>query len=132
MSITVEDVTEYEKSVFDLNSAKKKELELRNKIINNYEFSEHEGVQHRSIGDGCLDYDISITLKMNRVLNQEIVEDLWGSLSGDERDSVEFKPKLVMNNYKQLVLNGGVNGLSKAIVEKQGQATLKVKLTEIL
>jgi len=131
MSVTISDIFEYEKAVSDLASAKKLELDLRNKIIKSYKFSQHEGVQHRNISDEAVEADISITLKMSRTLDQDALEEVWGELTDEEQNSIEYKPKLVMKNYKKLVADG-IGKLSRAVIEKPSQATIKVKTTEIL
>ena len=132
MSITIEDVLNYEKAVVNLKEAKKIELELRNAIIKSYNFSEHEGVQHRSLSNEDMSVDISITLKMNRTIDEEVIKDVWHDLTDEERSVISYKPKLNLKDYKLLVKNDKIGRLSRALTEKQGQANVKMSFTDIL
>lgn len=123
--LTEADLTRHSNAVSMLKKLKKEELELRNKIINHFRYKDVEGVQHKEL-DG-IDCDIVVTLKLNRVLNEDIVNTNWTDLTQKERDAVEYKPKLNLKEYKTLVENDEADLLMNAVTEKPGQASLVLK-----
>jgi len=131
-TLSIAQISEYNEAVLALKKAKKLELELRNKIIHTYRFNEFEGVQHRSMSEDGVDAEISVTLKLNRIIDNKLLEEHWSSLTSEERDVFDYTPKLNLKKYREMVDSGDVKNLSQFVTEKPAQAGLKVSLTEFL
>ena len=69
---------------------------------------------------------------MNRTIDDVVLDSIWKDLTHEERDVIDHKPKLNLKAYKNLVEQGGVGLLHKAITEKEGMPTLSVKFVDIL
>jgi len=123
--IVAQDVLDYEQAVIALKEAKKTELDLRNKIIGAFRYTKSEGVEHKSV-DG-LDIDICITLGLSRSIDKNGLEYIWENLDDQQKDCVEFNPKLSVSKYKQLVEDDEAGELINVITEKPSQATVKLK-----
>jgi len=105
----------------DLRKLKIEELRLRNKINATILEEKLEG----SVTITKPNYKVTGTARLNRVLNAEILDAIWEDLTPDEQESVQFKPSLVLANYKQIELSGGK--LMEAVTVKPGQASLKIE-----
>lgn len=123
--LVAQDVLDYEKAVIDLASAKKTEIDLRNKIIGAFRYTKSEGVEHKSV-DG-LDIDIVVTLGLSRKLDENGLDAIWDILTEQQQEAVKYTPKVVNGKFKKLVENDEVGELIKVITEKPSQATVKLK-----
>lgn len=126
--LVAQDVLDYEAAVVALKDAKKTEIELRAKIIGAFRYTKTEGVEHKSV-DG-LDIDIAITLGMGRTIDVTMLEKVWESLTTEQQEAIEYKPKLIGSTFKQLVADGDAGKLVKVVIEKPSQATVKLKFDE--
>lgn len=104
----------------NLKVAKAKELKLRNQIIASIPIDKLEGSVTRTEGE----YKVGVTYRLNRTIDRTVLEDLWDELPPEERDCIDFKPSLVMSQYKPLEAAGGK--ILEAITVKPGQASLTI------
>ena len=126
--LTAQDVLDYEKAVADLATAKKNELELRNKIIKSFRYKKQEGVEHKSV-EG-LDIDIAITLGLRRSVDAHGLDMVWDDLTLEQQEAIKRTPSVVNSKFKKLVEAGEAGELVKIITEKPSQATVKLKFEE--
>jgi hypothetical protein len=124
MPATIDQVQEIIRLQNELKEVKRKEMALRNEIIKSYRFDSAEGVQHRMVED----YDVSITLKLNRSIDTDALDTMWHDLTDAEKACFEFVPKLDTKAYKALMATGEPNRLYNIVTEKPGQASLSVKM----
>ena len=103
-----------------LRTLKNDELRLRNKINATILAEKIEG----SVTVTKPKYKVTGTARLNRVLNAEILDAIWEDLTPDEQEAVQYKPSLVLANYKKIELSGGK--LMEAVTVKPGQASLKI------
>jgi len=123
--LVAQDVLDYEVAVTNLAKAKKTEIDLRNKIIGAFRYQKSEGVEHKSV-EG-LDIDIAITLGLRRTIDKDGLEAIWKDLDAQQKDTIEFTPKLTVSKFKKLVEDDEEGLLSSVITEKPSQASVKLK-----
>ena len=124
--LTRDDLLEYEHLQSELKRVKKKEIDLRNKIIKNFRYSKLEGMVHKSIPD-IPDIDIGITLKLTRSLDADALDTLWSELTPDQRECIVYKPSLDLKLYKELLKSGEEGELMNIVTEKPAQASVELK-----
>lgn len=105
----------------DLRALKALELKLRNKIAAPLLSDKVEG----AVTSTNKYYKITATARVNRVIDREILEAIWEDLSHDEQECIDYKPNLVLSNYKPYETTGGK--LMEAVTVKPGQASLKIE-----
>ena len=123
--LVAQDVLDYEVAVYNLASAKTKEIDLRNKIIGAFRYDKSEGVVHKSV-DG-LDIDIAITLGLGRKVDQVALEAIWDDLNPDQQEVIKWSASVVNGKFKELVKEDEIGELLNLITEKPSQATVKLK-----
>jgi hypothetical protein len=108
----------------ELRSLKSRELKLRDKICTKILEEKLEGsVTVRKPG-----YKVTATARVNRVIDRDMLEALWADLDPGEQECIDYKPNLVLANYKKVEATGGK--LMEAVTVKPGQASLKIELLE--
>lgn len=123
--LVAQDVLDYEVAVYNLASAKTKEIDLRNKIIGAFRYDKSEGVVHKTV-DG-LDIDIAITLGLGRKVDQVALEAIWDDLNPDQQEVIKWSASVVNGKFKELVKEDEIGELLNLITEKPSQATVKLK-----
>ena len=123
--LNLEDLLEFERLTEDLKKIKADELALRNKIIKAFRYKKTEGIEHKSI-EGA-EIDIGVTLKMNRKIDSDGLDMIWSDLTDEQRDAVEYVPKLKESVYKKLVKEDLAGELMNVVIETPGQASVKLK-----
>jgi len=103
-----------------LKKAKKVELELRNSICADRLKDRLEGAK-TTVEDG---FKITATARLNRSVDRAILETIWDDLTDREKECVDYKPSLVLKNYKLVEAEGGK--LLEAVTVKPAQASLKI------
>lgn len=108
----------------ELDKAKEKELELRNKIAHKVLGSKSEGAKTERNGG----YKITATAKLNRAIDREALSATWDLLSDEEKNCINYKPTLNLAAYKKIesgvVESDGL--LMDCITVKPGTVELKV------
>lgn len=105
----------------ELKRLKAEELTLRNKITSKILTDKLEGAKTES----NTKYKVTATARLNRSLDRELLEAIWEDLTIDEQECVEYKPSLVLTNYRKFEERGGK--LLEAVTVKPGQASLKIE-----
>lgn len=123
--LNLEDLLEFERLTEDLKKIKADELALRNKIIKAFRYKKTEGIEHKSI-EGA-EIDIGVTLKMNRKIDSDGLDMIWSDLTDEQRDAVEYVPKLKESVYKKLVKEDLAGELMNVVIETPGQASVELK-----
>jgi len=123
--LIAQDVLDYEKAVSDLATAKKTEIDLRNKIIGAFRYDNVEGTHHKTV-DG-LDIDIVIKLGLGRKIDQPALEAIWDELNEEQQSIIKWKAEIIVTNFKELVEEDGIGELLNLITEKPSQPTVKLK-----
>lgn len=124
--LTQDELLEFEHLQTELKIVKKKEIELRNKIIKHFRYGDKvEGVQHKSL-EG-VDIDIAVTLKLSRSLDADGLDMIWSDLTEEQRDAITYKPSLDVKKFKQMVENDTAGELINVVIEKPAQATVALK-----
>lgn len=109
-----------------LDSAKKLELELRNKIIEDLKERNPgiiEGTVHHHFGD----IDIGVSFKTTKTVDQTALDAVWEHLSDAEKEAFVFKPSLDARNYKKVKDSSAV---ASVVTVKPAQATVTFKIVE--
>ncbi len=104
-----------------LRSLKALELKLRNRIAAPLLSEKVEG----TVSSTNTKYKITATARVNRTIDRELLEAIWEDLSLDEQECIDYKPSLVLSNYKPYEETGGK--LMEAVTVKPGQASLKIE-----
>lgn len=104
-----------------LRTLKAQELKLRNRIATPLLSDKVEG----TVTDTNTKYKITATARVNRVVDREVLEAIWEDLTAQERECIDYKPNLVLSNYKPYEISGGK--LMEAVTVKPGQASLKIE-----
>ena len=107
-----------------LRTLKAKELKLRDKIVKPLLEDKLEGAA-TSYKKG---YKVTATARVNRTLDRELLEAIWEDLPLDEQEAVDWKPSLILQNYRRIEEQGGK--LLEAVTVKPGQASLKIERVE--
>ena len=105
------------KTSCELKLLKIKEMEMREKICKLILKDKLSGSKKRTIGI----YVLKVTERINKNIDNELLNSIWKDLSQEERSAFKFKPSLVPKNYKKLSENSKIN---TAITEKPGAPTL--------
>lgn len=110
-----------------MQHTKARELKIRNTIIDSFKSDKLEGsvTTHSPRGD----YKIIVTTRVNRSIDREVLEAIWDGLSQDEQDCIDYKPNLILSNYKPIEASSD-GKLLEAITVKPGQASLKIERME--
>lgn len=108
----------------ELRTLKARELKLRDRICAKILEDKLEGaVTIKKPG-----YKVTATARVNRTIDRETLEALWEDLTPMEQESIDYKPNLVLANYKKIEQTGGK--LLEAVTVKPGQASLKIERVE--
>jgi len=127
--LTQQDLLLLEEYKQDLKELKEKEFGLRKKIINHFRYGDkHEGVVHKSIDDS--DFDICITLKLNRTLDDDAVETLWSEFTDEQRECIKISYEVKVGPYKKLLAEKKAGKLVKCVTEKPGLASVELRYDE--
>ena len=104
----------------NLKLMKSAELELRNSICKEFLIDKLEGAAT------CYKEGLSITAtaKLTRSIDREVLEAIWGDLTDEEKECIDYKPSLKLAKYKTLEHDGCL--LMDAITIKPAQASLKI------
>ncbi len=105
----------------ELRTLKALEIKLRNKIAAPLLSEKVEG----TVSATNTKYKITATARVNRTIDREVLEAIWEDLSLDEQECIDYKPNLVLSNYKPYEETGGK--LMEAVTVKPGQASLKIE-----
>ena len=106
-----------------LSEAKKKELELRNQIIDDIDSNQVSGtLKHEDDS-----YKIAIGFTIRNTLDEPALNTIMSSLKDEEKNCIVFKPGLVAKELKEL---SPESKLWEAIITKPGQNTLKIERKE--
>ena len=130
MTINNEMIEAYLEAKAGLKKYKALELKLRNEIIGQFRFTDHEGIQKREVELGDDTIQLKIGLKMTRKLDNEAIETIWSTLSENEKSLITFKPALNTAEYKKMLECDEVKSLAQAITEKPSQSSLEIIFPE--
>ncbi len=122
-SVTVEKWVEAQKA---LEHAKRIELELRNKIIEDMKERNPdviEGTKHHTFGD----IDIAVSFKTTKSVDQTALDSVWDSLTDEEKEAFVFKPCLDAKKFKAVQDSAAV---ASVVTIKPAQASVKFKIVE--
>lgn len=111
---------EWLESKHDLESIKKKELRLRNEIIENKVKSGKIG--RFKFSDGM--YDLVINCGLNTSIDESELDTFYKELSESELAAIKYKPSLIKKEFDKLE---GDERLFDAIIQKPSQPTLEIK-----
>lgn len=103
-----------------LAEAKIEELRLRNAICETH----LEDILEGSSTSVFADLKITVTAKLNRSIDPSVLETIWDDLTGEEQECVQYKPALVLANYRKIEETGGK--LMEAVTVKPAQSSLKI------
>ena len=106
-----------------LDESKKKELDLRNQIMQKYNNRILEGIEKHKEGS----YNIKITRKITRSLDEAELNSIFSSLSDEEKAAIKYKPSLVAKEFKLLK---GDEKLFDVITIKPALASLEITFDE--
>jgi len=101
---------------------KKKELELRNEILESMSGEKDEGV----VTLDEKEFQIKATYVMNRVIIKDVFDSVYNKLSDEEKECIKFKPEVVLKNFRKLE-DKGESALLDAVTLKPGQGSIKIK-----
>lgn len=113
--------TEWLTAKHNLDVAKATELKLRNKICKRV-------LEEKMEGSTTVRRDnlkITATARLVRTLDREMLDVLWGDLSQEEQDCIDYQPKLLLAPFRRIEETGGK--LMEAVTTKPGQASLKIE-----
>ena len=102
---------------------KDKEAELRTKICTTVLEGKSVGTHNITKGK----YKLKAVKKISYVLDPEMIDALWDDLSEEEKDSIKYSPKLLLNEYKELEDH---EVLDQAITIKPAMPTLTIEYVE--
>lgn len=108
----------------ELRTLKATELKLRDKICKQILADKLEG----AVTIKKPHYKVTATARVNRTIDRDMLEALWTDLTPAEQESIDYKPNLVLANYKKVEQTGGK--LLEAVTVKPGQASLKIDRVE--
>jgi hypothetical protein len=103
-----------------LKECKAEELLLRNAICSTHHTEALEGSRTMHSGE----YKLTITNKLTRTIDREVLEAIYDSLTDQEKECIDYKPALKMREYKVLEQTGG--RLLEAVTVKPAQSSLKI------
>lgn len=106
----------------NLRTLKAQEIKLRNRITAPLLSDQIEG----TVTSTNTKYKITAIARVNRVVDREVLEAIWEDLTIDEKECIDYKPNLVLSNYKPYETTGGK--LMEAVTVKPGQASLKIEV----
>lgn len=119
--VTVKNWVEAKK---ELDSWKAKELELRNKILQDMNTGKKiEGVDHQEWGE----FKITATYKISKSVDPKALESVWKDMTEAEQSAFVYKPSLVAKNYKEVAESDLV---ASAVTIKPAQGSLSMKIVE--
>lgn len=101
---------------------KKKELEIRNEILEEMASAKDEGSVSKTV-DGL---KITASYKMNRSIDKAVLSNIWDSLNQEESECIEYKPTLVLKEFRKLE-EVGKSILLDAVVLKPAQGSITIK-----
>jgi len=110
----------------ELRRIKGEEMALRLEICKDILEDKVEGTLTEMVDDRR--YKVSATAKLIRSLDRSVLETIWDDLSDEERECIDYKPTLVLSNYRTIEEEGGK--LVEAITVKPGTPTLKITEVE--
>ena len=113
---------DYTEAKSKLGFWKKKELEIRNKILKEMECEKDEGVVKKTVGQLL----IKATYKLNRKIEKPILDSIYNELSDEEKEAVKYTPEIVMKNYRKLEEKGD-SPLLDAVIVTPAQGTIEIK-----
>lgn len=96
MTVSIQLLEEWQKAKADLNLAKKQEGALRKQIAEHF-IELGEGTHNEDLPDGRI---LKCVNKMNYRLDAKAVDEHWDELTELEKESVIWKPSLVLRQYK--------------------------------
>lgn len=107
----------------ELRSLKAEESKLRTELCNDL-FSEYPGIDIVKIEleDGT---EVKAKKKLNRSIDERVLNNIWDKLSPTEMDAVKFKSSLIASKYRDIPDNSLLN---EAVTVKLGRPTLEVKI----
>jgi len=105
----------------DLAEAKKRELTLRNDIIESLNNDNQLTGSLKLEEDG---YKIAIGFVIRNAIDEPVLNTIYEGLSEQEKNCIKFKPGLVAKEMKELE---GNESIWEAIISKPGQPTLKIE-----
>ncbi len=108
----------------ELRALKARELKLRDRICKAVLADKLEG----AVTITKPGYKVTATARVNRTIDRDMLDALWSDLTDAEQESIDFKPNLVLANYKKIEQTGGK--LLEAVTVKPGQASLKIELVD--
>lgn len=106
----------------DLKRMKGEELALRLEICKDVLGDKLEGTQNEFADNHR--FKITATAKLNRTIDRSVLETIWEDLTDEERQCIDYKPSLVLGNYRQIEEEGGK--LIDAVTVKPATPTLKI------
>lgn len=101
---------------------KDKELELRNEILEELACDKDEGAVSKIV-DGM---KVTATYKMNRNIDEAVLDSIKKDLSEDELSCIKYKPSVIMKVYRDLE-DAGESKLLEAITLKPAQGSVEIK-----
>jgi len=101
---------------------KKKELEIRNEILEEMAGEKDEGAVSKTEGN----LKITATFKMNRSIDVAVLDNIYDELTEEEKSAVKFKPEVVIKIFRDLE-EKGESALLDAVTLKPGQGSLVIK-----
>jgi len=109
-----------------LDHAKKVELELRNKVIQDMKArnpSVEEGTRSHEFGN----IKISVTFKTSKSVDEAALDSIWGDLSDSEKEVFKYKPSIIAKNYKELEASPNI---ISCVTIKPSQASVAFKIDQ--
>lgn len=107
----------------ELRTLKRKELKLRNELCVTDKL-EGSTTTHPN------GYKVTVTARLTRSIDRPVLEAIWDTLSDTEKECIDYKPSLILSNYRAIEETGGA--LMDAVTVKPAQASLKVLLEEVV
>ena len=114
-------IQDLDNAKLNLKFWKDKELSLRNKVLNYYSPKEQEAKIKKQIAD----YEIELQYKLNRKIDEDVLDNIWDDLTEEEQECVQFKPSLILSKYKKLE-EEGISLLLDAVTVKPAQGAVKI------
>lgn len=107
----------------ELHTLKRRELALRNELIVTDKL-EGSTTTHPT------GYKVTVTARLTRTIDRPVLEAIWDELTDTEKECIDYKPSLVLANYRSIEESGGK--LMEAVTVKPAQASLKVLVEEVI
>lgn len=123
MPIDINKYNQWLEATYELKRFKKEELSLRKEIIESHgDDHTFEGKEKETVENFELEYGYGLT----RSLDRPALDMIWDELSDEEKNCIDWAPKIKLKELKSLEALGPDSKLLDCITTKPSLSTLKI------